>query len=400
MDIARRIPGLAALAMVAWPAVLSPWYSPVARASVRSHERREPAAWPAVHGPADLVDTAVWAQASAFVADSIPLRGPMIRLRHNLAVHVLGEQRVGLAGIGDDGWLYYMPTFGLHMGSVEQVGQRLALVERSEHARTGGARLILLPAPDKHTIVPEHLSPLLRRMKAASAPAQARFESWFREPGPPQRVDTWTPLRAAHARAGQPVYERTGAHFTPFGAMIFAESLIEAVRPGQWDPGAVTRLGEQDVRFTLQDLAGFSGPPETQAVYEVRRPGVTLERATHGGRPLAGDRPDPGQPDWYIAAERFRSSGDGLIPGRTVIIHDSFVGVYLRPSLRQYFEDVTFVHFDTLNGGDLLGALRDFDLAVIASHESTMSHRFGVFFRPFQPTGRVLELSETGFGEP
>lgn len=142
---------------------------------------RDPAGLRAFHGAAD-----------AYVADHFPPRAQLIGTLNYL------RYRAGVSGssrviVGRDGWLYY--DNGSHMGAVrgtprlDEAAARAwldALAGRSEALRARNIAYLVLVAPDKEAVYPQH------------APV------WFRPD--PDRAAIRLPRAAAQAHAGEVLY--------------------------------------------------------------------------------------------------------------------------------------------------------------------------------------------------
>ena len=158
--------------------------------------------------------------------------------------------RVGnkLAVVGHDGWLYFTPGV-LHVGgpgfldrTSQQSREKDALDAGQEalHAdplqaisafqralAQRGARLVLLPMPDKAALEP---GPLDGRPRAATVPAQNvdydRFLEVLRKAG----VAVFDARGSAPRRHEQPLYLAQDTHFTPEFMELIARDLAETVR--------------------------------------------------------------------------------------------------------------------------------------------------------------------------
>lgn len=392
------IPGLCVLAMLGLPLASAPWASRYSLEFIRKVEGRKPAEFPEFSSARALIAGETWAGVDAAVNDRVPFRRALVRAKRDIEVVVLGDRMSGEIGIGRDGWLFYLPAFAEVMGDEKQVREAFELLEKYVTETPPRARLIMVPAPDKHTIYPEqltsHFDGLMRRSRAA----RERLHAWFASEGVPERVNPWPLFMEAKEGAAEPVYEPTGSHHSSYGSMILARAMIAAVDPGLWDDADVRYIQTQHFRSDLSRLAGYLGDVSAWNFFEVVRPGIKLERFYYAGKEMPGvDRPPPApaanrQPARYVS----RSAGARLITGRTLIVHDSFVAEYLRPTLRQFFEDITFVHWQSVTPSDLQEALDDFDLVYVQSAERAMRPRIAHFFsrKPRLGTHRLLTIAD------
>jgi hypothetical protein len=116
--------------------------------------------------------------------------------------------------------------------------------------------------------------------------------------------------------------------------MTQARSLIEAIQPGLWEPDSVV---PQPTGYVLTELPRrfmnleILQPEES---FRIERSGVELRYAQTEITPEASRR---------IGTVEATSKGAALVPGRTVIVEDSFM-LRSRPFLSPYFERVDYLH--------------------------------------------------------
>lgn len=387
------ISGLGVMVMLTAPTVCAPWHLDASLRFVREAEQRNPASWPQIDGPRALISGETWAGVNRAVNDRIPFRGTLMGWKRDAEVSVLGARVVGKVGVGREGWLFFLPELGELAGTPDQMRASLSAAERFAAERPPGARLILVPAPDKSSLYPGRLVGPLERMREAGEPPRRLAREWFRTPGQPERVHTWSLFERAQAATPTLLYEVTGSHHSSIGSMVLARAMIDAVDPTLWNDGFVTYTETLVFQSDLSRSAGYKGRKEPWDRYEVVRPGVELVRYIRDGEPAPGqDRPPQGGHEANMRPARYinRSTGAGLIPGRTLIVHDSFIASYLRPTLRQFYEDVTFIHYNDLRGPDFQEALGDFDLVYLQCVERSLRPLFGGYFARYNLPGEHL----------
>jgi hypothetical protein len=395
--------GLVTLILLGIPLALAPWKARESLESVERSENRNPVGFPKFSSLGVLLDADTWVQVDGAVRDRMPLREDLVGLKRALERTLLQQWQFGVVGVGLDDWLFYLPSLGSQLGSLEHVQTALDRIDAFVAEEAYTARLIITLAPDKHTIYPEYMSaPLQNLVEQAAAPRELLHE-WFLRSGAPQRVPLWDLFRQAKGSSMVLLYDPSGSHYSSFGSMILAKAMIDAVDPALWNPEEVTYTRTLHYQADLANLAGFTGRESDFDRFEVVRPGVELVMFAHDGVALPGqDRPLPDVHPPITGPARYinRSTGRALIGGRTLIIHDSYINGYLRPTLRQFFEDVTFVPFAAIpTSGDFLEALSDFDLVYIESAEREFIGHADTLFSPPTPPGThlVRSLSERGF---
>lgn len=173
--------------------------------------------------------------------------------------------------IGADGWLFfrdgidYVTAPGFLDGSWHQIRRRLqpdprpAILAFAKDCAAAGARLVLLPIPDKAQIHPGRISSRYRDGDELDNPHFARFVAELRAAG--VAVIECAPLLRARARTGE-AYLRQDTHWTPesmdaVAALAAAELALappDAPRGWREETRRVSRLG--DLVGTLKLPAG------------------------------------------------------------------------------------------------------------------------------------------------
>ena len=226
-----------------------------------------------------------------------------------------------------------------------------------EAVESSGRKFILVVAPDKTTMVPEHL-PAEYLGKTCSTEARENF--WKRAVSDAGVLDVRPALRVAAERRGAPVYSDIDTHWTHEGGLAMTRLIAEAVQPGStatWKatPATVvqregdlpTLLGKS-VEFALQtyDLAADGQTVQSKAVDKAFRDPLKL----------------PG------------ASGKGVVRTKVGMIADSFTLPAI-PYLSGGFGDLTVVHSDTA-GTDInkvVSTLADSDVVVFEAVERSLT---------------------------
>ena len=200
--------------------IAAAWLVPYFVPSPRLQENRLLA--PAPAWPHRLQDIRQFREASdAYVADRFPARRQLIGVLNRLRMlaGVSGSKRVI---IGRDGWLYYDDD--THLGAASNrppmsaVGMRAWLASESGHteaARAAGAHYLIVVAPTKETVLPQH-APAWFGGVSPNRPALALS----RLAAEAQAVDVFYPYPQIEAatQAGQQTFSRHDTHWTGYGA--------------------------------------------------------------------------------------------------------------------------------------------------------------------------------------
>jgi alginate O-acetyltransferase complex protein AlgJ len=237
---------------------------------------------------------------------------------------------------GKDGWLYFGGDVSGSCNPQLAVDEIAGSLERLHTAIVASGRTVVLAiAPDKSTMVPEHLPDRYAGEDCASARKEAVWDALDASGVP--LLDLRRPLAAAQDDLGDPLYRPTDSHWNLQGASVFVR---EAVR--RLDPTLLA--GEPFVegpKVGLRgDLGRMLGTPTSDTVVgvTVERPGVSL--AVGGATVDAADVPGMAAAPATVDAS---STQAPLFPGRTVLFGDSFSGS-ARPLLAPFLDQLTLQH--------------------------------------------------------
>ncbi|HKS46685.1 MAG TPA: hypothetical protein VJT49_16550 [Amycolatopsis sp.] len=255
---------------------------------------------------------------------------------------------------GSDDWMYLgadvsnkcRPTMG--PDQVVHAFQRLrAAVESS------GRRFELVIAPDKSTIMPEHL-PASYAGKACAKAASDQF--WRNATALLGDIDLRPSLAATAQRVGHPLYDGNDTHWSYEGGLTMTYALAEKLSPGLTSSWTNAPSQIQDWPADLALLIGKSENRHLQA-YSLAPDGRTdLTRyvASDFRTPLRLQQktPDPTQ---------------GVIDEKVTMIADSFTQ-FATPFLAAGFGDLNIVHAETMAQNPTANAaalLADRDVVVV-----------------------------------
>lgn len=351
-----KISGAVCLVWLCAPLVVAPWGVEHTLRHLREIEQRSAASFPEVRSPRDLFDRETFAGLSRALGDRLPYRGAVIAGKARVEQSLLFVGSFGSVEVGRDGWLFFRDSFGQTLGDQEGMEQALLrLTGLLQRARGSRAELRVVVAPDKHTIYPEKLSARAQREVARFAPARDRLHAYFGSGRDPRLIDMWSVYHREKARTSEPLYLADNTHFSATGALWMTREIVESLQPGIWVAEDASTDSEHLLPSDLTRMAGLREDPTRVALLEVARPGVRLVR-----RELPGDSDAWSDPIRFVSS----TSGRPLIGGRTLIVHDSFIGTFLRPPLRQFFEDVLFLHHMHVTPTLLERGLRRYDQIV------------------------------------
>jgi len=322
-------------------------------------ENRAPRALPALSLDG-LLDASWPAGVDGFLTDRLALRPYAIRARGQ-AYWLSGGTGNPDVVRGLDDWLFIRQEFEPPCDFTgEQLGVALEGANRAFMAAGQEFRFILVP--DKHTVYPEHVAPLPAFPPTCQDSGRAALEDAVRALGSAAIDGPALLSTAAHAAGARPMYYPQDTHWTPQGAATVVQALARSFDPELWN--ADTRV-ERGVRRRVVDLAALIGLRHVE-----RTPNIVL-------------RPDVAQQRENVAVPvqlshapsifRITCSGDAsLLPGRTLVLYDSFFGIDTR-LVAPFFADTTWIEVaDMLDHPDLAKLLGPFDRVIFERVERAL----------------------------
>jgi len=306
---------------------------------------------------ASILDTNMYREITAYYIDRVPLREQAVTADAWIDFYIVGETpNSAEVVVGDVGWLYnphnFDETCTEDLPVVEQVVENADLLMAV--LAGSGRRVAFTVIPQKRTIVPEHLGDLTIRAACAENNAARLWAALLADP-PPGYVDTWGVLME-RASAGEDVYFRDDTHWSYLGAARGAEAIIEQIMPGLWSDDDLV-FGE--TRERVGNLVRQMGLEfeESYVSMVVERNGVEIESsrvALTNGTPV-------------VLVYETQIVGDAVvIPGKTVVLGDSFMWFTAEEHLAPYSETLLSMSWRSLRSE---GPADDFEVEPIVEGE-------------------------------
>ncbi|KMS90327.1 hypothetical protein ACZ91_15600 [Streptomyces regensis] len=235
---------------------------------------------------------------------------------------------------GKDGWLYYGDDVKAKCFPQRPVEETLQRLDRIRHAvEASGRRFVLTIAPDKTTMVPQHL-PDSYAGKDCAPEATKKF--WRLAEQQRSFQDLRPSLRDAADQLGEPPYYANDTHWTDDGAVMLTRDVAEAIQPGVTDSWRSDGVGWSTTQGDLASMLGRT-EPKASIRYELKPDGRTDR--THD--PLTRfDGPERYDADAGVDIE-------GVIGAPTALIGDSFTFASSR-YLPAAFNDLTLLSYPQL----------------------------------------------------
>lgn len=347
---------------------------------------------PQVKHFSDLTNQQTYNQLTAFLNDRVAYRTIVARWRNNLRYYLLGEKRFNMVDVAPGGWLFFTPSYGnpqdWNSGWVAQSLQNLK--QFLTWSQSQKANFYVVVAPDKESLYPEKLTQMGRLVIQVYAPAINAFNQGYQQASrqSPQVIDYFSSLERQKQAGGPLLYNPVGTHFTTSGAMLMVQAIIARIDPKAWNSKDVVSNGE-DFNNELEIFLNVDPDPLLQRKamspkYVIRRPCVNTKVIYNNQAYSSYTEVKPRMQNFVYDPLQFISQSTDiqrcpLIPGKTLIIGDSFIKGYLESGLGQYFEDVTFVHRTRYSPQDFHKAMAKYDRVLLETVERDAPTVFNQF---------------------
>lgn len=304
-----------------------------------------------------------------YINDHLPFRQRAIAADAWADIHLFGEDPSfgGNASprviAGSDGFLFINDDF------TEVCPARITAAEAAAHLsrlasiiQGSGRRVITAVAPDKSTILPEHLPSDLPLRTCRDEYSSALWNS-LRAADIPGWVDLKSLLSDNGGNSNQLLYLRKDTHWNSSGSLIATKRFVTMLRPDLWDDSLVSNDGLVTYEGDLTVLRGLPEKDKAESV-SLNRGGVSVVRSEQA----------PGFIEPTNVRTIRRESGGRLIKGRTLFLIDSF-GYAALPQLAPFFEDLTTIGLGQYDPQKFLRLINDADTVLIMSIERSFGPR-------------------------
>lgn len=228
---------------------------------------------------------------------------------------------------GKDSWMYLGFDAKGKCEPSQSLNDIIGNVQRLRAAvEASGRKFVLVVAPDKTTMVPEHL-PSSYAGKSCSAGPRAAF--WRRAITDLNIVDLRVPLNQESDRLRGPVYFPQDSHWTFAGGLTMTRELAERLQPGVSRSWRVRQGEEWSAPADLPRLVGRNGLSHTS----------TFELGPDGG----SDRTDYVASDFQTPLVFQTGAGTGKVNDKITMIGDSFTS-FASPFIGATFGDISITH--------------------------------------------------------
>ena len=277
-----------------------------------------------------------WSSLSAFgkyLGDRLPLRSPAIRSDGWIDEHVFREDPAfgGSASPevmrGAKNQLFFREDFTRSCRPWNTVAADMSSLSRiATLIADSGRDVVTMVTPNKSTVLSDYLP---KRFPERECWETYRDELWaaLDTSTIPGWLDVRSLLVNRRSATNHPLYLSGDSHWDSEGSLVAVHALIETLAPGLFDDAEIVNTGMRTYTGDLSFLTGMPRPARTE-VLEVQRDGV--------GR-VSGVEIGNYETRWVNSTQSAK-----VIPGRTVIVGDSFA-VRALDQIVPYFEDLTLV---------------------------------------------------------
>ncbi|PRX50491.1 acetyltransferase AlgX (SGNH hydrolase-like protein) [Prauserella shujinwangii] len=232
---------------------------------------------------------------------------------------------------GENGWLYYGYDNYAKCSPQRPLAETLTGINELRRAvEASGRRFVFVVAPDKTTMVPEHLPADYPDRDCARA---ATAEFWRLVPGQAGAIDLRQQLVDGARRLGTAMYPAQDTHWTDAGSVVLTRALAEAVRPGITWSWRTEPLGEYSNPADLPPMIGRGGE-KTSMRFALRPDGET-------------DRTSPPPDKLTTPQRRVAPPLESTVNEPTLVFGDSFTLASSR-YLPAGFSDLTMLAYPSM----------------------------------------------------
>jgi alginate O-acetyltransferase complex protein AlgJ len=252
---------------------------------------------------------------------------------------------------GKDGWLYLGDEVTSHCVQTENLDTTFDRLRKfRDGIEASGRQFVVVVAPDKATMVPQHLPDNYLGKDCHDA---VQNDFWRRVDAENFMIDLRGPLQDWANRKGQPIYGAQDAHWDDEGAITAVRAVTEKLRPGITGTWSVLPKADWQLPADLPRLIGRTG--QTSGTHYALKP--------DGKTDLTRTMPA----DYIPPVHTGTATGPGTYGLRTAWLGDSFT-IRTLPYLAASFRDLTAMHYNTSDqdgGTAITGLLQNSDVVVV-----------------------------------
>ena len=269
-----------------------------------------------------------------YLVDRFPYRGQFISRKLYFDVSIGFRNNFKTIEVGRDGWLFLKEDSGSWFQDQTRVDTFFKnlgdlIIDLEER----GKKVLFVVTPPKQIIYPEYLGEKSISYVKGNDQKLADFFNRLTNLNSERVPDLRAKILEDKAKTNELLYFPDDSHHSFVGSMIMGKIIVDYFSPGLWDSAhfkeePTTRVGD------LVKSLGIRRTENSANSITILREGIETEK-------ILVD-----QEFWYSSLfyRSVAKNDEKLIGGKTLIINDSFIGVYLRDPLSMFFEDVHFTY--------------------------------------------------------
>ncbi len=323
-----------------------------------------------------VLDRTWWARWNTYFEDHFPARDLAVSANQRIEQELFGTTSSRIT-YGAEGWMFLTESLrAICDADIDATAAFDQLTTLAGDIEAAGATAVVSVIPNKETVYPDLLGVVEQAGVQCGADERQKLLDAAAAEGAPWYLDTFALLAEARAARGDGIYYRTDSHWTDTGALVWIDDVM-----GRFgiDPAAARTVTERPAERE-GDLVRIAGTTDVEDVVylDAVRDGVTTEVVENG----YVDRTRK-----VIELEATASGGAELLPGTTLVIHDSFLDpgdplgrnqvdeARLVRLVGSYSEHTVFVHWDSLAEVDLDELIAASDRVIVQVVERLVTTR-------------------------
>ncbi|WP_166788030.1 alginate O-acetyltransferase AlgX-related protein [Cryobacterium adonitolivorans] len=303
-------------------------------------ENRTRLPWPTVTA-ASAGDAATYRGIDAALRDRLGAQATVSEALGDLSVHGLGRSPTSTVLIGSNREPFFVEDLARPCRETEDslAAVKAGLVQDQAAMAAAGKYVLFMVAPDKTSIRRAPVTDVSPDLLRCSDFVRGHVEGWESEGNLPL-VTLWDDV-AARDTAAAPAYLRNDTHWSAHGSMALSEALMQRLVDDRQVPAGIlddlTNPVSSDPIPYVGDLNHMMGVEDIdhKTTISFDRPDVVTKARTTVGA--------AGTPEYHY---RSTSTSSPLVPGKTLLIGDSFLLHQIPTQLSNFFEDVTMTDLE------------------------------------------------------
>jgi hypothetical protein len=298
-------------------------------------QNREPVAYPVVTA-SSVSEELTFRQVDAAIRDRIGAQVVVANALANASVHLLGRSPIPEVVLSPSGQPFFSEDFLRPCRETESSlsAVKTGLADDQRSFNEAGKYILYMVAPDKSSIRRDDVDAISPDLLRCSDFVREHFETWAAE-GQLPLVPLWDQVTALDG-GDTGAYMFNDTHWNAAGSMAMTATLMERLVTDQQVNKSILSVLDTPIFSAPEayttDLDGVMGLNETnyRETASFDRPDVTTVQSSSVG--------PTGASQYHFTSV---SGGGALVPGKTLLLGDSFTLTQMPTQLANLFEDIT-----------------------------------------------------------